>query len=104
LYELLTGRSAFEGSGRAIQVGKAAGDRAEAIAPGSTPDDALAALAMELLDPDPALRPGARAVLRRLAVAAASMAPTFGLSASTVFVGREAEVEALGAAAARVRA
>ena len=103
LYELLTGRGAFEGTGRAIQVEKAAGDRPPPIPAGSTPDDDLAALAMALLHPDPAARPDARSVIRRLAQDTSGAPPTFGVSAPVAFVGRAADVAALHGALDRVR-
>jgi hypothetical protein len=103
LYELLTGHGAFEGTGRAVQVEKAAGDRPRPILAGASPDDDLAALAMALLDPDPNVRPPARAVIRRLAQDLPAAAPTFGVAAPIAFVGRAADVAALQGALDRVR-
>ncbi len=106
VYELLTGRSAFGGSVRTMQVDKGAGARPEPIAQEGT-DPLLAALAIDLLDPEPPARPSARAVLERLGAAAAStpsIAPTFGLAAPGAVVGRKSEAAVLEAAFARVRA
>ncbi len=96
LYELLTGESPFAGSAAARQLAKSMGERPPPIASGSA-DDELADLAVRLLDPDPAARPDARAVLRELArdgeVRLAG--PTFGLAGAGELLGRHAEMASL---------
>ena len=94
LYELLQGRSAFGGSLREIQVNKAAGEEPSAL-PRGGPDADLADLAIALLAREPAARPDARAVIRRLGGDARPLATTFGVGADGDFIGREQEIASL---------
>lgn len=100
LYELLSGRHPFEGSDSLVRMSKASGARPEPLV--DTVDPGLAALAMALLDPSPATRPTARAVVHRLAGELPPAAPVFGLPGPGVFFGRRAEVATLRRALAQV--
>jgi predicted ATPase len=104
LYELLGGRAPFVGSDELIGFSKRSGARPEPLT--GTADGELAALAMDLLAPDPAARPSARQVLTRLGRSGArgSSGPTFGLPGSGQLVGRDAELWVLEQALARVTA
>jgi serine/threonine protein kinase len=103
LYELVAGQGPFAGTVLSRQYSKAAGVLPRPILRGSS-DDELAQLAMDLLAPDPASRPDARTVLRRLAGDgdAPSVSPTFGASAPGELIGRQTDLAALNRALGRL--
>jgi hypothetical protein len=100
LYESLVGRPPFPGSGASVLTLKAT---TRPVAPSErvrgVPTD-LEALCMELLDPDPAMRPNASEILRRLGGTrnSRSSAPPARPVAAPVLVGRETHLRALRAA------
>lgn len=109
LYECLTGRVPFVGTGVSVIEEKVLRDppRASVVAPG-VPED-LDRLCAELLDPDPARRPTGAAVMHRLAGASDERSPSLSSSQSddappqAPFVGRAGELAILDDAFARVR-
>ncbi len=102
LYEALTGRLPWDGEASALLAAKLTRDApwVTAFAPAAPPD--LAALADELIRRDPAARPRAPSVRRRLALVERGpgrLAPTEpGVPAIAALVGRDAELAALDAA------
>jgi eukaryotic-like serine/threonine-protein kinase len=99
LYEALVGRAPFEGVGSRLLFEK---ERPPALAP-VTPQaaSALAELAVALLDPDPARRPGPEAILEALGEeppSPRSREATPSTPRPAPFVGREVEMTVLAAA------
>jgi serine/threonine protein kinase len=95
LYESLVGRPPFVGSGAAVLALKSAtlpvapSERVRGI-----PSD-LEALCMELLDPDPALRPNFSEILRRLGGVRGSRQSAPPSRSAPTLIGREAQLRAL---------
>ncbi len=102
LYQALTGRAPFEGSGRHVIQRKTREDppTAASVEP-RTPRD-LDEVCMALLHRDPAARLTGRGVLERLSAGQPSASPDSGDTPLAVFVGRTALLEALSAAFAGV--
>ncbi len=102
IYEALTGRLPFEGSALAVLAKKQTERPAHphAIAP-DVPDD-LAALAMELLEPDATKRAGAARAFDVLGVVASGVTIAEAEPRSDPFVGREDEMARLCDAFAKV--
>jgi serine/threonine protein kinase len=109
IYEVLTGRCPFEGTVLDILLRKQSEDPVPPtqVTPSADPD--LSDLCLQLLKRDPAERPNGEEVLLRLGVETGKSALPPGRSATPIGVptldvlGREAELQALGAAYARVR-
>ncbi|HEX2573133.1 MAG TPA: protein kinase [Polyangia bacterium] len=114
LYQLLTGRLPFEGPSRQMMADKLlrAPPPPSSFMPGLPAD--LVALCMELLERDPSRRPSGKAILERLQSAPAHPSPHRpaptphgglhgGSPASSVFVGRAAELGALREALVEMR-
>ena len=103
IYEALTGARPFAGEIDDVLHRKQHLDPTppRELAP-DAPED-LAQLCVELLARDPARRPGATAILRRLGARPPTRPPALGDDADDL-IGRAREVEALRAAAARARA
>ena len=107
LYEVLTGNVPFDGAPlEVLQRKQTEEPKAPAVvAPGVPPE--LDALCMQLLQFDPRARPTGRQILRALGVMperrSATSLPALSLTHGAIFVGREAELEQLHRAYARMR-